>query len=224
MSVVKRQLSDMKNVKKYKIIIIGDEGSGKSSLLLKFTEGTFQYKIYTTIGVDLKAKYMNIYGTIIKLHIWDTAGQERFRSIIRTYYATTSGIILVFDLANRESFLNLKIWINELRYVDKDCCPILLVGNKVDLKSNHQVTNKEIEDFIINNKLNMSYLEASAKSDINIKEIFIEIAKKVLNDDIDSNQLMTNSRILTINEADVIEFEDQKTATVMESSSCCIIS
>lgn len=216
----------MENVKRYKIVIIGDGGSGKSSLLLKFAEGTFQDKHYTTIGVDLKAKYININGTIIKLHIWDTAGQERFRSIIKTYYATASGIILVFDLANRESFLNLKIWIDELRHVDKDGFPILLVGNKVDLKSKRQVTDKEIGDFIINNGLNISYLEASAKSNVNIKEIFIEIAKKVLYDGIKSDQSMTikESRILTRSESEVIEFGEQKTATVVESRSCCTIS
>ena len=200
MSVVKRQPSDVKNVKKYKIVIIGDCGSGKSSLLLKFVEGTFQDNHYATIGVDLKAKYINIDGTTVKINIWDTAGQERFRSIIGSYYSTASGIILVFDLTNRESFLNLKIWIDELKSIDKDDKQAAKLAKQtwLDLKSRiHKALVEEMdlkksdkndpkEQIILKEKTRKSVIDILGKEDtkgiLNSREDMNQIVKEVLDE------------------------------------------
>lgn len=213
-------IRDKTNVKIYKVVIIGDSSSGKTSILLRFAENTFKSYHDSTIGVDLKARYITSGDTTIKLYIWDTAGQERFRSIIKTYYEQAAGIILVFDLNNRESFLNLTYWIRELSEVGKDKCPMILVGNKCDLK--RKILDKEIHDFVINSKLNMIYMETSARDGINVDNIFMELTKKIL----DARDFMVDSKILSTKESEKMEDKLEK-GQINENSnndSCCVIS
>lgn len=208
----------IKNIQTFKIVIIGDSSSGKSSILLQFSENNFIDRHDVTIGVDLKYKYVSVNGTITKLHIWDTAGQERFKSIIKTYYETAHGIVLVFDLNNKESFKSLSYWLNELRHVGKEKCPILLVGNKNDLEK--VVTDREIYNFVLDNeKLNMKYLEVSAKKGTNINEIFIDLTRMILNE---KNKNLP-SKILTKGEADFLDEEYYKTNVTAERNNCCVI-
>ena len=209
----------------YKVVIIGDSHCGKSSILLKFAENTFKNEHHTTIGVDMKSRYIKIDETNVKLHIWDTAGQERFRSIIRTYYETASGIVLVFDLSNRESFNDLEYWIDELRIAGKDKCPIILVGNKSDLYFKRIITHQEILNFVNGIGLNMAYLEVSAKNDINVNNIFIDLTTKILYDNNgDEGNEMRMSKILTRKESDILEFDKYNVVKKDDASSCCIIS
>ena len=122
-------------IKPFKIIIIGDSGTGKSSLMLRYTDDTFSEFHNTTIGVDFKFKKLKINDTYVGFHIWDTAGQEKFKSIIRSYYLNSDGIILVFDLNSKYTFDNLQYWIDEIKYTGRQKCPIILIGNKTDLKN-----------------------------------------------------------------------------------------
>ena len=92
----------------FKLLLIGDSGVGKSSLLLRFADSTFNQHHTTTIGVDFKIRTLCINGERIKLQIWDTAGQERFRTITSTYYRGTHGVIVVYDVASGDSFANVK--------------------------------------------------------------------------------------------------------------------
>ena len=92
----------------FKLLLIGDSGVGKSSLLLRFSDDTYDTNFNSTIGVDFKIKTVDLDGKVVKLQIWDTAGQERFRTITCSYYRGAHGIIIVYDVTDTESFDNVK--------------------------------------------------------------------------------------------------------------------
>jgi len=122
-----------------KLLIIGESGVGKSSLLLRFTDDAFDAEQAATIGVDFKVKTITINGDKVKLAIWDTAGQERFRTLTPSYYRGGQGAILVYDVTNRESFQKIDNWLNELEtYATNHDLIKMLVGNKVGAFCNHQ--------------------------------------------------------------------------------------
>jgi Ras-related protein Rab-18 len=100
----------------FKLLLIGDSGTGKSSLLLRFTDDTWiaPEEVSATIGVDFKVKVVDVDGKRFKLTIWDTAGQERFRTLTSSYYRGAQGVILVYDVSNRASFEHLQLWFTEL--------------------------------------------------------------------------------------------------------------
>ena len=98
----------------FKILLIGNSGVGKSSLLLRFADDTFTDNFMPTIGVDFKIRTLEVDGKTIKLQIWDTAGQERFKTITSSYYKGAHGIIVVYDITDKESFKNIDTWMNEV--------------------------------------------------------------------------------------------------------------
>jgi len=149
---------------------------GKTALLFQFTEGRFQPVHDLTIGVEFGAKTVSIDNKQIKLQIWDTAGQESFRSITRSYYREAAVALLVYDVTRRETFTHLKQWLEETRQNANSLIEIILVGNKVDLKT-RQVSTEEGKRFAEENKLH--FLETSAKTSTNVKEVFTEAAKTV---------------------------------------------
>ncbi|CAO3691957.1 unnamed protein product [Rhizopus microsporus] len=118
-----------------KLLLIGNSNVGKSSLLLQFTDDTFlpQEEVSATIGVDFKVSMMEVNGKTYKLTIWDTAGQERFRTLTSSYYRGAQGVILVYDVSNRETFDALSNWWNEVNtYCSTPDVVKMIVGNKVD--------------------------------------------------------------------------------------------
>lgn len=159
----------------YKILLIGDSSVGKSSIIYKFSDNIFDDKFITTIGVDFKLKDIKINNKTAKLQIWDTAGQERFKTVSSTYYRGSHGIIIVFDLTNKESFNNIKYWINEINKYTINQQPIILVGNKSDLK--RCVPIEKINS--LSNKYDLPYIETSAKYGDNIDHIFNLISKQI---------------------------------------------
>ncbi|GFQ08241.1 RAS-related protein rabc1 [Phtheirospermum japonicum] len=128
----------------FKLLLIGDSGVGKSSLLLSFTSDAFD-DLSPTIGVDFKVKHVTIGGKKLKLAIWDTAGQERFRTLTSSYYRGAQGIIMVYDVTRRDTFTNLSdIWAKEIDlYSTNQDCIKMLVGNKVDKVSSLAVVSEE---------------------------------------------------------------------------------
>eukprot|EP00998_Keelungia_sp_KM082_P008206 NODE_4395_length_787_cov_70.795455_g4372_i0.p1 GENE.NODE_4395_length_787_cov_70.795455_g4372_i0~~NODE_4395_length_787_cov_70.795455_g4372_i0.p1 ORF type:complete len:207 (-),score=33.48 NODE_4395_length_787_cov_70.795455_g4372_i0:80-700(-) len=167
----------------FKLLLIGDSAVGKSSMLLRFTDGTFEEDIGATVGVDFKFKYLTVQGKRIKLTIWDTAGQERFRTLTSSYYRGAQGVVLVYDITNKQSFDNLQMWQNEVdMYSSLTDVVTLLVGNKVDLvqkdPSLRAVPRRTAEEFARKN--GMMLIEASAKTKEGIQQTFEEVANKIL--------------------------------------------
>ncbi|CAH9081675.1 unnamed protein product [Cuscuta epithymum] len=127
----------------FKLLLIGDSSVGKSCLLLRFADDSYVDSYISTIGVDFKIRTAELDEKTIKLQIWDTAGQERFRTITSSYYRGAHGIIIVYDVTERESYENVKQWLNEIdRYASESVCK-LLVGNKCDMVDNKVVTTEE---------------------------------------------------------------------------------
>merc|ERR1712029_762652 len=124
-----------------KLLIIGESGVGKSSLLLRFTDDAFDAEQAATIGVDFKVKTITINGDKVKLAIWDTAGQERFRTLTPSYYRGGQGVIVVYDVTNRDSFSKIENWLTELETYSTNLDLVkMLVGNKCDLESQGERT------------------------------------------------------------------------------------
>jgi len=165
----------------FKLLIIGDAGVGKSSLLLRFADNTFTSAYINTIGVDFKIRTVNIDGMTIKLQIWDTAGQERFRTITATYYRGTHGVIVVYDVTEKETFENVRRWMAE---IDNNCDtqqnPVnrVLVGNKCDMED-HQVTDQEAGEYA--SAINVKHFRCSAKENLAVDKMFDEITRMALN-------------------------------------------
>ncbi|KAL1929950.1 hypothetical protein VTP01DRAFT_1104 [Rhizomucor pusillus] len=164
-----------------KLLLIGNSNVGKSSLLLRFTDDTFlpQEEVSATIGVDFKVSMMNLDGATYKLTIWDTAGQERFRTLTSSYYRGAQGVILVYDVSNRESFEALNTWWNEVNtYCSSPDVVKMIVGNKVDKESSRAVTYKEGADLA--RKLQTLFIECSAKTNTGVKDVFEELVRKII--------------------------------------------
>ncbi|CAB1317894.1 unnamed protein product [Coregonus sp. 'balchen'] len=162
-----------------KILIIGESGVGKSSLLLRFTDDTFDPELAATIGVDFKVKTIAVDGNRAKLAIWDTAGQERFRTLTPSYYRGAQGVILVYDVTKRDTFTRLENWLNELEtYCTRNDLVKMLVGNKIDKEENREVDRNEGLKFA--RKHSMLFIEASAKTRDGVQCAFEELVEKIL--------------------------------------------
>lgn len=172
----------------FKLLLIGDSGVGKSSLLLSFTSDTFE-DMSPTIGVDFKVKFVTLGGKKLKLAIWDTAGQERFRTLTSSYYRGAQGIIMVYDVTRRETFTNLSdIWAKEIDlYSTNQDCIKMLVGNKVDKDSDRVVSKKEGIDFA--REYGCLFIECSAKTRVNVEQCFEELVLKI----VDTPSLLADS-------------------------------
>ncbi|KAJ1448352.1 putative Rab18 family GTPase [Pelagophyceae sp. CCMP2097] len=163
-----------------KILLIGDAGVGKSSILLRFTDDTFDQNLGSTIGVDFKVKLVQTDdGKRVKMTLWDTAGQERFRTLTSSYYRGAHGIIFVYDVTRRDTFENLQQWLQEVEvYTPGGGADVvkLLVGNKVDCD---RVVPKADGEAWARRK-GMLFLEASAKTAFGVEQAFDEVCAKVL--------------------------------------------
>ncbi|XP_072340180.1 ras-related protein Rab-35 isoform X1 [Scyliorhinus torazame] len=161
----------------FKLLIIGDSGVGKSSLLLRFADNTFSGSYITTIGVDFKIRTVDVNGEKVKLQIWDTAGQERFRTITSTYYRNTHGVIIVYDVTSPESFVNVKRWLHEITQ-NCDTVTKILVGNKNEDPSRRQVEFADAKRF--SEQMGICLFETSAKENTNVEEMFNAVTYMVL--------------------------------------------
>ena len=118
----------------FKVLLIGNSGVGKSSLLLRFADDVFNDNFMPTIGVDFKIRTVDVDQKTIKLQIWDTAGQERFKTITSSYYKGAHGIIVTYDITDRESFSKVSEWMREVDKHAQENISRILVGNKKDLE------------------------------------------------------------------------------------------
>eukprot|EP01016_Furgasonia_blochmanni_P048239 TRINITY_DN7158_c0_g1_i6.p1 TRINITY_DN7158_c0_g1~~TRINITY_DN7158_c0_g1_i6.p1 ORF type:complete len:283 (-),score=46.93 TRINITY_DN7158_c0_g1_i6:128-976(-) len=163
----------------FKLVIVGNSGVGKSSLLLRFADDSFSETYLTTIGVDFRFRTLKIDQSSVKLQIWDTAGQERFRTITNAYYKGADGIVIVYDTTNHASFEDVeRYWLNEVESYSEKNVEMALLGNKSDMGEGKAVTYDEAKDFA--RKKKMHFFEVSAKTSDNVTEAFVTISKKLI--------------------------------------------
>ncbi|XP_053387349.1 uncharacterized protein LOC128551060 [Mercenaria mercenaria] len=165
----------------FKVLVIGDEATGKTALLNRYAENSFTEVYVSTIGVDFRIKSAKCNGKTSKAQIWDTAGQQRFRTITSSYYRGTHGAIIVFDVTNRSTFKRVENWITDIEHYGSESVQKLLVGNKCDLTKKRCVTTEEAKSMALIN--NMNYVETSTKTNTNVENAFetlyADIFKKV---------------------------------------------
>ena len=161
----------------FKILIIGESGVGKTCFLLRYAENSFVANHLLTIGIDFKIKVIEIEGKNIKLQIWDTAGQDRFRTITKTYYKGSHGVILVYDVCDERSFGNVKNWVNQIEQNAKSSICKVLVGNKCD-KAERVITEEQGRKLA--EEYNMKFYETSAKTGQNVEETFRYLTGEIL--------------------------------------------
>jgi Ras-related protein Rab-1A len=178
----------------YKILLIGNSSVGKSSIFNRYVDNSYCDLSISTIGVDFKIKTLKVNDKFVKLQIWDTNGQERFKAITNSYYRNSHGIIVVFDITDKKSFIHLKNWFNDIDKYAKDAYKIL-VGNKCDLEHNREVTYEDAKEFADTNEL--MYIEVSAKKSINIDIIFETLtAELIKNTDKYNNTINNYQKVL----------------------------
>lgn len=165
----------------FRIILIGDSTVGKSSLLKYFTDGKFAEVSDPTVGVDFFARLIQVTdGTRIKLQLWDTAGQERFRSITKSYFRNSVGVLVVFDICNRKSFENVPTWMLEAKtHIEPHQAVFILVGCKSDLTEQREVSFEEANTFADFNE--MAFVETSAKTGEKVEETFRIVGQEIYN-------------------------------------------
>ncbi|KAK6464376.1 ras family-domain-containing protein [Scheffersomyces coipomensis] len=207
-------------LRKYKIVFLGDQSVGKTSLITRFMYDTFDETYAATIGIDFLSKtmYLDDNKTTIRLQLWDTAGQERFRSLIPSYIRDSHVAVICYDITNKKSFNNLDKWIKDVKLERGDDVIIVLVGNKSDLSNDkRQVTIDDVEKLhrTIGSKF---YIETSTKANHNVKLLFKKIAQSLpefeqqqQNQDGENNQ----------NNPETIDISIDNNPAVSTSSSCC---
>ena len=160
------------------MLLIGNSGVGKSSLLLRFADNVFHENFMPTIGVDFKIRTIDVDGKTIKLQIWDTAGQDRFKTITSSYYRGAHGIIVTYDITDRDSFAKVSEWMSEVdKHADKNVVSRILVGNKKDLEDQRAVQYSEAKDLA--DHFNIRFMETSAKSCLNVEDAFTLMTREI---------------------------------------------
>ena len=161
----------------YKIILLGDSGVGKTCLLSMYTNGKCGPTI-PTIALEFCTKEIELDDNYkVKVQLWDTAGQERFKSLAMTYYRKAYGILLLFDITKRSSFISCKNYLEEIRVNSDKNCVIYLVGNKIDLKNQREITYDEANLFAKIEKI--KYVETSAIKNMKVEEVFSSLLKNI---------------------------------------------
>jgi small GTP-binding protein len=166
-----------KNKLDIKIITLGDSHVGKTSLIIKYIENKFSTTFVTTMGFDIKNKQITLKdGTEAKLMIFDTAGQERFKSLAENYIRKANGILLVYDISEKQSFQNIENWMDSIKENSNEL-PIILIGNKSDLNDERQVSIEEGQQKA--DEFGCPFYEISCKTGDNVNKCFIELSELI---------------------------------------------
>ena len=194
-----------------KVIILGDSGVGKTSLMNQYVNKKFSNQYKATIGADFLTKEVMVDDRLVTMQIWDTAGQERFQSLGVAFYRGADCCVLVYDVNVAKTFENLESWRSEFLIQagprDPDNFPFVVLGNKIDLENQRLVTQKRAQSWC-QSKGNIPYFETSAKAAINVEQAFQTIAKNALSQEVESEVEFVHDNITL----------DEK---VQEQKGCC---
>eukprot|EP00729_Bicosta_minor_P016894 gene16894-30829_t len=161
-----------------KVVVLGSQGVGKTSIITRYVEKTFSGTVSSTIGASFFTHKMMMDNVRVKLQIWDTAGQERFRSMAPMYYRGAAAALLVYDITRADTFADIEGWIQELRASTGENMVIALLGNKTDIRGQGSVTRENGEGYAA--QIGAQFYETSAKDNTGVTEAFFEIGKELL--------------------------------------------
>ena len=165
---------------KLKLIVVGDQSTGKSCILNRFVNEIFEENYQATIGLDFQSKNVTIHDQDVRLILYDTAGQEKFRSLIPMYIREAQIILLIYDISDKDSFDSIPKWIQEVLDVKNSEAVFALIGNKNDLEKERKVTFEEGQKFADENKF--IFQEVSAKNGNNFEKLFeVQLFEAVYN-------------------------------------------
>jgi Ras-related protein Rab-2A len=176
----------------FKVIVIGNSSVGKTCITNQATKNFFPNNYQATIGMEIYSLFLRIDRKIIKLQIWDTCGQEIYRSLITNFYRSSSLAIIVYAINKKETFKDLGLWIKELKLNNSPDTKIILVGNKLDLQNDRQITYEEGQQFADDYGF-IDFFETSAKTGENIKKMFIKIANILYEDHLKYSENVSSS-------------------------------
>ena len=168
------------------IIMVGESGVGKTSLIRRYTNNIFNTNHLETIGIEFFNKEERINDQIIQIKLWDTAGQEIFHSLTKNFYRKADGIIIVYDITNKESFDRIQDWVKSV-YDNTDTykeIQMIIVGNKIDLEENREVSKEE--GMKIGKYFEIDFFEASAKNAEGVRNFMIKIIEDILNNKVNN--------------------------------------
>ena len=217
-SVPERKSSNYQYI--FKLILIGNSGVGKSSILQRYIKHTFEESYKCTIGVDFLMKSIIVNGKTVKLQLWDTAGQEKYKSMVSSYYRGANVALIIFDITNHKSFESLPNWIENFYKNGPEQKNIILIGNKKDLEEERQVTQEEAEAFSETN--NMIYFETSAKDGDNIDYVFNYTAEKLLEFYSGNKEVILKKQMTPNDEKQINNFQDIRIEEKQTEKKCCI--
>jgi Ras and EF-hand domain-containing protein len=177
----------------FKIVLAGDAAVGKSSFIMRLCKNKFVTNLNSTLGVDFQTKTLEVGGRVIALQLWDTAGQERFRSIAKSYFRRADGVLLLYDVTYERSFLNVRDWLEAIEEGAQKQLPIMLVGNKCDLRPDLLTAGDNTKTFVrmedgqrLAREFQGLFIESSAKDGRNVLEAVTELSRMLMaNEDLE---------------------------------------
>ena len=204
-----------------KIVILGESSVGKTNLLSRYLDNKFIEDKPATVGVDFFSKELEIENKIVKTQFWDTAGQEKYKSISKAYYKLANGIILVYDITNRDSFNCIEKWLEEIFQICVKIPNILLIGNKSDLNKQRSVTENEAR--IFSKEKNLFFFETSAKMNLEreVHKAFLVLIKKCWEESEDYNGKNDEKNLKKIKRKNVNISEISMSDVVIKERKCC---
>ncbi|EDV28768.1 uncharacterized protein TRIADDRAFT_51991 [Trichoplax adhaerens] len=169
------------DTKMFKLVLAGDAAVGKSSFILRLCQNRFHNALHSTLGVDFQMKTLEVDGIIVTLQLWDTAGQERYRSIAKSYFRKVDGVLLLYDVTSESSFLNVRDWMDAIENSTSKPVPIMLLGNKVDLRDTEEAKGEAVISTENGQRLAKEYqamfVECSAKSGVNVSDACLKLTR-----------------------------------------------
>ena len=209
----------------FKVIIIGDQGVGKSCLSIKVSRNHFKDFYSPTVGFEFMNFNVRVEDKNIKLQIWDTCGQEVYRSLISSFYRSASLAIIVYSIDSEDSFNNLEKWLNDIKTQSNPDIKIFLIGNKADLEDKRKISKEIGEKFCNDHKLSF-FIETSAKTGFNVQNVFIQVAKELyLQHEEIKNRVSRPGSMMTMQEesgiSNMVRLETADEEVKVKRRKCC---